>query len=386
MLKRLDLETDCRAALSHFPVVALLGPRQSGKTTLARRIAQDTVAAGHSRLNYLDLEDPAVLNRLQDPLLALEPLRGLVIIDEIQRQPELFPLLRVLADREGQPATFLILGSASRELLRQSSESLAGRIKYIDVMPFGLDEVGLDAFRSLWLRGGYPRSFLAVDERVSDDWRAQYVRMFLEYDLGAMGLNAPPATMRRLWMMLCHFHGQILNTAEIAQSLDISATTAKRYIDVLCSTFMLRRLHPWYENIGKRQVKSAKIYFRDSGIFHYLLGIKSESDLLTNPALGRSWEGFVLEQLLRHQRVRAEDSFFWGVHGQGELDLLVIQGGARAAYEVKYTMTPKVTPAMVMALEFLKLDRLHIVYPGDVTFELHPKITALGLRDAFAPV
>ena len=296
--------------------------------------------------------------------------------------PHLFPMLRVLADRNPRPATFLILGSASPELIQQSSESLAGRIKYIDIMPFGLNEVGVDSLRKLWLRGGYAPSFLAADDKVSDDWRAQYVRTFLEQDLPSLGISVSPTMMRRLWMMICHFHGQILNTSDIAQSLDISDTTAKRYIDILCSTFVLRRLHPWFENIGKRQVKSSKIYFRDSGLFHHLIGVRSETDLMVNPALGRSWEGFILEQLVRHQRVRQEDVFFWAVHNQGELDLLIGHGALRRGFEIKYTMTPKITPSIHLALNSLKLDRIDIVYPGEFSFPLSAQVGVLSVSDA----
>jgi len=383
LLKRNGLFDSIRASLEAYPVVALLGPRQSGKTTLARQIIAALLPGELHRLNFLDLEDPTTLARLDDPKLTLEALRGLVVIDEIQRLPTLFPVLRVLADRPSRPATFLILGSASRELVQQSSESLAGRVKYIDVMPFGLNEVGRDALRKLWLRGGYPLSFLASGDVSSDDWRAQYVRTFLEQDLPALGIRVSPTMMRRLWMMLCHFHGQILNTSDIAKSLDISDTTAKKYIDILCSTFVLRRLEPWFENIGKRQVKSPKIYFRDSGLLHQLLGVKTETDLSLHPALGRSWEGFVLEQVVRQLGVRQEDAFFWAVHSQGELDLLVGHGAKRRAFEIKYTTTPKITSSVNLALKSLALERLDIVYPGDVSFPLSNQVGVLSVADFF---
>ncbi len=383
LLIRKELLDDIRSSLQRFSVVALLGPRQAGKTTLARQIGAEHSSPEVRRLNYLDLEDPTTLVRLDDPKLALEPLRGLVIIDEIQRMPELFPLLRVLADRDERPATFLILGSASRELIRQSSESLAGRIAYIDVMPFGMTETGMEARDTLWLRGGYPPAFLADSDAASDAWRAQYVRTFLEHDLRDLGIDVPAVAMRRLWMMLCHFHGQVLNTAEIARSLDIAQTTAKRYIDILCGAFMVRRLHPWFVNVGKRQIKSTKIYFRDSGILHHLLGIATRADLLVHPALGRSWEGLVLEQWLRHRRVRPEDAYFWGVHGQGQIDLLIFKDGRSEAYEIKHTLSPKITRSIELALNTLPIERVTILYPGDVSFALAPKVRVLSLGEAF---
>ena len=384
MLKRLDLLGDIKVSMTRFPVVALLGPRQSGKTTLAREIAASHGIHSGQTLNYFDLESPTSLNRLNEPQLALESLRGLVIIDEIQRMPGLFPLLRVLADRPARPATFLILGSASRELVISSSESLAGRIKFIDVLPFSLAEVGLGQINHLWLRGGFPLSFTADSDLTSEDWRGQYVRSFLEHDIRMLGIEASPVLMRRLWMMLCHFHGQILNTAELARSLDISDTTAKRYVDILCSTFMVRRLSPWFENVGKRQVKSPKIYIRDSGIFHHLAGITSYAQLQVHPSLGRSWEGFILEEFIRQKKIRSEDCYFWGVHSQGELDLLIKAPGMNEAYEIKFTKTPKITPSIQLALDSLKVKKVQIIYPGNETYELSKQVVALGLKDAFA--
>jgi len=382
MIQRTEITDIIESSIERFPVVALLGPRQSGKTTLARKIFAQLSDEEITELNYLDLEDPTTLNRLSDPKLALEPLRGLVVIDEVQRLPDISPLLRVLADRPHRPATFLILGSASRELLRQTSESLAGRIKYVDVMPISVSELGIADMDKHWLRGGYAPSLLSDSDSHSDDWRAQYIRTFLEQDLRVMGVDVPPIKMRRLWMMLCHFHGQILNTSEIAQSLDISDSTAKKYIDILCHTFMLRRLHPWFENIGKRQVKSPKIYFRDSGLLHHLLGIKTREQLLTNPVLGRSWEGYVLEQFVRKRGAVNEDCHFWAVHSQGELDLLIGHGSNREAFEIKYSMSPTVTPSMNLAIEMLKLKKLTIIYPGKVDFALSPQIKVVAAANA----
>ena len=380
ILKRKDLLDSIGKSLELFPVVALLGPRQSGKTTLAREIASEHIPPEVWASHFLDLEDPNVVSRLDEPKLTLEPLRGLVVIDEIQRRPDLFPFLRVLADRPSRPASFLILGSASRELIQQSSESLAGRIKYIDVMPFDLREVGLDAMSPLWLRGGYPPAFLADSESQSDDWRAQYVRTFLEQDMRMMGLDASSVIMRRLWMMLCHFHGQILNMAEIAQSLDISATTTKRYIDILEQTFMIRRLHPWFENVGKRQVKSPKVYFRDTGLLHALLGLRTERQILAYPRFGFSWEGFVIEQIIR--RLDADrDAYFYKTHGGTELDLLILRGGRRYGFEIKYADAPKSTKSIAIAKRDLGLKHVWVVYPGKESYPLGRDVDCVGLQN-----
>ena len=379
LIDRKELIATVNEAIAIYPIVALLGPRQAGKTTLARSIFKATVPKEAQVSNYFDLEDPESLARLTEPKLALAGLQGLVVIDEIQRQNNLFPLLRVLADRDDRPARFLILGSAAPDLVRQGAETLAGRIKYIDVAPFVLGEVGREALPSLWLRGGYPLSFLASDDRTSADWREQYIRSFLERDLAMLGLNAPPTVMRRLWTMLTHYHGQTANLADLANSLDLSQTTVKRYVDILVDTFMLRRLNPWHANIAKRQVKSPKIYLRDSGLLHRLINVTTAADLAVHPMLGASWEGFALEELIRRHGWRSEDCFFWGVHGQCELDLLVAEGQELLGFEIKYTLEPRVTRSMQVAMESLGLRQLQVIYPGEITRTLGPGIQAVPL-------
>ena len=372
-------------ALGRSPVVALLGPRQSGKTTLARQVVRSGILPCDEGLNYFDLEDPAHVERLTTPVLALQGLEGLVVIDEIQHRPELFPVLRVLVDRESCRARFLVLGSASRDLIRQGSESLAGRIQFVDVPPFGLQETGVAQVDRLWLRGGFPPAFLASSEDASWAWRDAYVRTFLERDVPALGIRVPPAGLRRFWMMLAHYHGQVFNASEIGKSLGIADTTANRYLDLLAGTFMVRRLAPWFENLGKRQVKRPKIYFRDTGILHRLLGIPGMAQLVTHPKLGASWEGFALEQVIRSSGASEEETYFWGVHGQAELDLLLFVRGARVGYEVKYTDAPKVTASQRRALSLLGLESLTIVVPGNGAYPLDEKIRVLGLHRLASP-
>jgi hypothetical protein len=365
--------------LQVFRVVALLGPRQSGKTTLARQFAASGAEPFNDALNYFDLEDPAHLERLTTPKLALENLNGLVVIDEIQHRPDLFPILRVLADRAQNPAQFLILGSASRDLIRQGAETLAGRIGFVEVTPFSLVETGADTTDTLWLRGGFPLSFLAASDEASWLWREAYVKTFLERDIPALGIQIPASTLRRFWMMLAHYHGQQFNASELGKSLGVADTTVSRYLDVLTGTFMVRRLTPWFENIKKRQIKTPKIYFRDSGILHRLLGIPAMEQMVTHPKLGASWEGFALEQVIRASGVSEEEAYYWGVHNQAELDLLLFRGGRRLGFEVKYTDTPKVTASQRAALEHLRLDSLTLVCPGSASYPLDDKIQVCGL-------
>lgn len=355
-------------------IVALLGPRQCGKTTLAREYFKNEKGLPE---NYFDLENPTDLLRLNDPLLGLEKLTDLIVIDEIQRLPDLFPLLRVLVDREDKKQRFLILGSASRVLIRQSSESLAGRIHYIELTPFSFEEV--DHLDKLWIRGGFPLSYLAENDSDSMRWRQDYIRTFLEQDIPNLGINIPAENLRRFWMMLAHYHGQLFNASEMGNSLDLSHPTVQRYLDILTGTFMMRQLNPWYENISKRQVKSKKIYFRDSGIFHTLLNIKDYQSLLTNPKLGASWEGLALESVIRHLNVDANDCYFWATHNNTELDLLIVQGIQKFGFEFKFSKTPSLTKSMQIALDDLKLDNLTVIYPGDITFPLTNKITCQGL-------
>lgn len=381
MLERRDLITKVTDFLGQFPIVGLLGPRQVGKTTISRWVA-DLARQQNQSVHTFDLEDPADLERLSNAKLNLQDLSGLIIIDEIQRRPELFPVLRVLADRTPLRSRFLILGSASQELIRQSTESLAGRIGYIDVTPFGMGEIESLDWRQLWVRGGYPRSFLARNDAESQEWREQYIRTFLERDIPQLGLSVPAPVLRRFWMMIAHFHGQNINYSEISRSMDVSDATVRRYCDILAGTFMVRRLQPWFENIAKRQVKAPKIYIRDSGLFHSLIGTVNKSQLDAHPKLGASWEGFAQEEILKACRLREQDAFFWAVHQQGEIDLLFFRGGKKYGVEFKYTDAPKMTKSMRLAKELLKLDKLYLVYPGENAFNLDEDVHALGLLHA----
>ncbi len=360
------------------PVVGLLGPRQCGKTTLAH-----TYAERHSNLavTRFDLEDPLDLAALANPRLALQDLSGLVIIDEIQRAPELFPLLRVLVDRPNNKARFLVLGSASRDLLRQSSESLAGRIGYIELTPFSLAETGSELKDRLWLRGGFPPAFLAASEATSRQWRKDYIATFLERDIPALGIAIAPQSLRRFWTMLAHYHGQIVNLSELGRSFGAADTTIRRYMDILEATFMVRQLRPWHENISKRQVKAPKLYFRDAGLLHGLLDIPDKSALTRHPKLGPSWEGFALEEVVRANGAGPEDIWFWATHGGAELDLLVARGTRRDGFEFKYTDRPASTRSMHTAIESLKLDQLTVIYPGERRIPLAEKIEAIGLAE-----
>ncbi|MCK5801159.1 MAG: ATP-binding protein [Deltaproteobacteria bacterium] len=375
MIPRTGHRNRILARLRQNPVVALLGARQVGKTTLARQIVADV----EGDATFFDLEHPRDQTRLADPLLALEPLRGLVILDEIQRHPELFPTLRVLADRVDTPARFLVLGSASPALLRQSSESLAGRVAFHELDVLRLDEVGVNQAEILWLRGGFPRSFLADSDSDSADWRRDFVTSFLERDLPQLGISTPARTTRRLWTMLAHLHGQILNTSELGRALGVSDKTIRTYVDQLAATFMVRLLLPWHENLRKRQVKSPKVYLTDSGLLHSLLGLDQAEDLLGHPKLGASWEGFALGAVTRHLGVRPDECFFWATHGGAELDLLVIHGRRRLGFEFKRSSAPRRSRSMTIAMADLGLERLDVVYPGADTFPIGEGIRALGL-------
>ena len=371
MIKRQVTHKLLTAALARSPVVLLAGPRQCGKTTLARALlSPDSV-------NYFDLEDPASLARLDEPMTALSPLRGLVVIDEVQRRPDLFPVLRVLADRKATPARFLILGSASGDLLRQSSESLAGRMESLALGGFSLAEVGADAQSRLWLRGGFPRAYLAATNAGSAIWRQQFIQTLLERDFPQWGVRVPAVALRRFWTMVAHYHGQIWNAAEPARALGVSEATARRYLDLLTDAFMLRQLQPFHANIGKRQVKAPKIYVRDSGLLHQLLGLDAHKALLSHPKLGASWEGFVIEQVLA--RTQPDEAFFWATHQGAEIDLILHKGGLRIGVECKRTDAPRVTPSMRMALEDLQLDRVLVIYPGSKRFALADRIEAVPL-------
>lgn len=361
--------------LKRHPVVGIIGARQVGKTTLARSLSDQIRSASF----YFDLENPEDLARLADPMLALKGLKGLVVIDEIQRLPELFPILRVLVDRQKASARFLVLGSASPELLRQGSESLAGRIIYHELGGFSLDDVGIKNYFRLWLRGGFPRSYIASSDTMSEEWRRGFIQTFLERDLPQLGITIRSTTMHRFWSMLSHYHGQIWNASEFGRSFGVADTTVRSYLDLLSSALVVRQLLPWHENISKRQVKSPKVYIADSGLLHTLLGIKTRSDLERHPKVGASWEGFVIEQVIRWMGFRKEDCFFWATHAGAELDLLVGRGKDRLGFEVKLTSSPRVTPSMRSALSDLKLQRLYVIHSGEETFQLERNIQAVAL-------
>ncbi len=371
MLERPEDVRRLDAALKRSRVVALIGPRQCGKTTLARqRVRPDS-------LHYFDLEDPRSLARLAEPMTALESLRGLVVIDEVQRRPDLFPVLRVLVDRRPQRARFLILGSASPDFLQQSSETLAGRIEIVELAGLGLRDVGAARLDRHWIRGGFPLSYLARSEEASRAWRDAFVTTFLERDMLALGSFVAPVALRRFWTMLAHYHAQVWNGAELARAIGSGESTARRYLDLLAGVFMVRVLQPWHQNLGKRQVKSPKIYVRDSGLLHTLLGIGTERDLASHPKVGASWEGYVVEQLL--QRFPSAQAYFWATHSGAELDLLLIQNGRRYGVEIKRSDAPTLTPSMRTAISDLKLDRLYVVYPGTQRYALGRSIEALPL-------
>ncbi len=373
MILRTRLKETIQRKLASNRIVALIGPRQCGKTTLAREFVSP------ASVNYFDLEDPLSLARLDQPMTALKDLTGLVVIDEVQRRPELFPVLRVLADRTPMPAQFLILGSASPELLRQSSESLAGRISIVVMSGFSLEEVGAQAQNQLWRRGGFPLAFIAPGEEASLDWRRDFIRTFLERDIPQFGFNIPSTSLFRFWSMLAHYHGQVWNAAEAARTLNISESSARRYVDLLQDLFMVRLLQPWHANLGKRQVKSPKIYVRDSGLLHALLGIRTEQELLLHPRSGASWEGFVIEEVIK--AYSPDEAYFWGVHSGAELDLLLIKNGRRLGVECKRVDAPRATPSMHTALHDLELSGILVIYPGSLPYSLAEKIQAIPLSN-----
>jgi uncharacterized protein len=371
MIPRTLLEKTLQQKLAVNRVVALLGPRQCGKTTLARELVSP------ASVNYFDLEDPLSVASLDQPMTALQDLTGLVVIDEIQRRPDLFPILRVLADRTPLPARFLILGSASPQLLRQSSESLAGRISMLTMSGFSLQEVGTQAQNMLWRRGGFPLSFTAPSEELSLDWRRDFVRTFLERDIPQFGFNIPSTSLFRFWSLLAHYHGQVWNVAEAARALNVSESTTRRYVDLLQDLFMVRLLQPWYTNLGKRQVKSPKVYIRDTGLLHTLLGIRTEQDLLLHPRSGASWEGFAIEEVIK--AAAPDEAYFWGTHSGVELDLLLLKDGKRIGVECKRMDAPRLTPSMHTVIQDLEVSKLVVVYPGAKPYPLAENIQALPL-------
>lgn len=376
MLIRSEYLVELRTLLHQSPIVAILGARQVGKTTLAKMLVESS-----NETTFFDLENPAHLARLSDPLLALESLKGLVIIDEVQHQPELFKVLRVLADRQPLPCRFLVLGSASPALLKQGSESLAGRIAYMEVQGFSLQEVGEDQLNKLWLRGGFPRSFLANTEAESFRWRNDFIRTFLERDLPEWGVRVPAITLRRFWMMLAHYHGQLWNASELARAFGLNEKTVRHYLDIMTGTFVIKQLPSWWENISKRQVKAPKIYINDTGLLHALLGLESQESLENHPKVGASWEGFALNTVLAQLKALPEEAFFWGTYGGAELDLLVIHGNTRLGFEFKRTSMPTISKSLNIAMQDLNLSHAYVVHAGDASFPLSPGVTAIGLDD-----
>lgn len=373
-IDRWRLRERVETALRRFPVVALLGMRQVGKTTLAREIASRRRGPVH----VFDLEDDRHLARLREPLAALEPLRGLVVLDEVQRLPGLFRSLRVLADRPRTPARFLVLGSASGDLLHQSAESLAGRITHVDVDGVTLEEIGADRLAVRWLRGGLPASLLARSDDASMDWRRSYVTTLLERDLPQLGVRVPSTTMRRFWTMLAHWHGQIWNGSEFGSSFGISHTAVRRYLDVMTDAMVVVQLAPWHENLAKRQVKSPKTYLTDSGLLHTLLQIDSHESLLGHPKAGASWEGVMLQATVSHLGARPEERFFWATHAGAELDLLIVRGKRRLGFEFKHSSQPAPTTSMRIASKDLRLDRLVVVHAGTDSFPLGDGVQAVA--------
>ena len=373
MIPRPGIVAAMKAALERSPVVVLSGPRQCGKTTLARGfLSPDSV-------NYFDLEDPTSLARLDEPTTALAPLQGLIVIDEVQRRPDLFPVLRVLADRRPSPARFLLLGSASGDLLRQTSESLAGRVERVTIGGFTLAEVGDMTFEQLWLRGGLPLSFLAASETDSLAWRGQFIQSLLERDFPQWGVRVPAVALRRFWTIVAHYHGQTWNAADAARTLGAGEKAVGRYLDLLSDAFMVRQLQPYHANLRKRQVKSPKVYVRDSGLLHRLLGIDTLKALMDHPKIGASWEGFVIEQVLATEP--HDDEYFWATHQGAEIDLILRRGDRLLGVECKRTDAPKVTPSIRTAMEDLGLERVVVLYPGEKRYALAEGVEAVPVSE-----
>lgn len=376
-MQRLQLIDKINYLFQVNPIVALLGPRQCGKTTLALEYAQS-----QTRVTHFDLENPLHLARLENPLLALRDIEGLIIIDEVQLQPQLFTTLRVLIDQHRETQRYLLLGSASRDLISHSSETLAGRISYCELTPFSLYET--HDVKKTWLRGGFPRSFLAENDSISMSWRQDYIKTFLERDIPNLGIRVAPHTLRRFWMMLLSYHGNVVNMSDLGRSMNLSNVAIRHYLDILSGTFMVRTLSPWFSNISKRQVKTPKLYFRDSGIMHALLGVTTENDLYNDAKLGASWEGFALEEIIRYHDVDEQSCYFWSTHSDAELDLLILKNGKRLGFEFKYSDSPKITKSMRIAITDLQLDSLTIIVPVPCSFLLEEKIAVRGLENMVA--
>ncbi len=371
MIERPQYYKQLSKAIGRSPVTALLGPRQCGKTTLARLFSKGKDAV------YFDLESQPDLRRLENPEMMLGSLSGLVILDEIQFLPSLFSVLRVIVDRPGNNARFLILGSASPDIVKNVSETLAGRVEFVELSGFDLQETGADSFEKLWIRGGFPRSYLADSDEDSTAWREGFIRTFLERDIPQLGITIPSTAMRRFWTMLAHYHGQIWNASKVARSMGVSDKTARSYLDILTGTYMIRQLQPWYENVGKRQVKSPKIYFRDTGLLHQLLNLPDKYDLLGHPQVGASWEGFALEQILT--TINLQEAYFWATHSGAEVDLFFLHNGRRFGIEIKFNEAPGITKSMKTSSETLKLEHLFIIYPGNHIYPSEKAITVWPL-------
>lgn len=377
MVKRKQYLSRLKTLLAQNRIVAIIGARQVGKTQLAKAFCDSQ----KKQIHYYDLENPEDLARLEDPMLALQPLKGLVVIDEVQRKKDLFPILRVLADRPRSPAKFLLLGSASPELIQHSSETLAGRIFYFEISGFNVSEIGVEHFEKLWLRGGFPRSYLAKTNTQSCEWRSSFIKTFLEQDIPQLGIQTRATTLRRFWNMLAHYHGQTLNFSELGRAFGVSDNTIRYYLDQLSSALVVKQLSPWHENISKRQVKAPKVYISDSGILHSLLNIKSKKDLEGHPKIGASWEGFVINEVIRLMEVEQQNTYFWATHSGAELDLLVIKGRSRIGFEVKRTSSPKLTPSMKSAITDLNLSKLYVIHSGEKAFNLDKKVHALPFNE-----
>ncbi len=372
MIERNQYLSLIKEAFQVHPVVALLGPRQCGKTTLAKQFGNAVQAA------WFDLENPVDVRKLTAPMRIFETLKGLIVLDEIQRKPDLLPLLRVIADQADSDKQFLILGGASPNLIKNASESLAGRVGFVDLSGFNYTETGIESRDRLWIRGGFPRSFLSESDAISMQWREAFIRTFLERDIPQLGISIPSEALRRFWMMVAHYHGQIWNGAEFARSLGVSENTARRYLDIIAGSFMVRVLPPWFENMKKRQIKSPKLFIRDTGILHTLLSLQDQMSVLGHPKSGASWEGFAIEQLISIKQLK--NIYFWGTHAGAELDMLAFHSGKRYGFEFKLSDAPGMTRSMHTALNDLSLEHIWIIYPGRDTYPVHKKVTVIPLH------
>jgi hypothetical protein len=378
LINRIQYQEKVLSALRRSPIVAILGPRQCGKTTLARQIARIHPAV------YFDMESQPDIQRLQNPEMVFSDLSGLVIIDEIQVMPALFAALRVIVDKPDNRCQFLILGSASPQIIKNTSETLAGRIEFVDMSGFDLQELGYDTWKTLWTRGGFPKSYLACSDQDSFIWREGFIRTFLERDIGQLGIRISPTAMRKFWTMLAHYHGQTWNASRIAGSMGVNDKTVRSYLDILSETYMVRQLQPWHENIGKRQVKSPKLYFRDTGLLHSLLSLEDYHALTGHPQAGASWEGFALEQIL--ESLRPSEAYYWATYNEAEVDLFFIMNNRRYGMEFKFSEAPNITKSMKISIESLHLDKLFVVYPGNQEYPVDSKITVCPIDKVKAQI